>query len=90
MISIKEGCVTVFQIIEYINKGMFNEEISNQTNYYEAYSCLKNVLKFGWRNASQRSPRWFQSWLEEARKVFQIFIKKLQEAGFVIVWIDVS
>ena len=47
-------------------------------------------MNFGWRKASQRPPRWFQSWLEEARKVFQKFINKLREAGFVIVWIDES
>ena len=70
--------------------NIFKEDISNQTNYYEVYSCLKNVMNFGWRKASQRPPRWFQSWLEEARKVFQNFINKNQEAGFVIVWIDES
>ena len=36
------------------------------------------------------SSRWFQSWLEEARKVFQNFINKLREDGFVIVWIEES
>ena len=86
----KRRCVTVCQMVEYINNGIFKEDISNQTNYYEVYSCLKNVMNFGWRKASQRHPRWFQSWLEEARKVFQKFINKLREAGFVIVWIDES
>ena len=66
------------------------EDISNQTNYYEVYSFLKNVMNFGWRKASQLPPRWFQSWLEEAKKVFLKFINKLQGAGFVIVWIDKS
>ena len=86
----KRRCVTVCQMVEYINNGIFKEDISNQTNYYEVYSCLKYVMNFGWRKASQRPPRWFQSWLEEARKVFQKFINKLREAGFVIVWIDES
>ena len=86
----KRRCVTVCQMVEYINNGIFKEDISNQTNYYEVYSCLKNAMNFGWRKASQRPPRWFQSWLEEARKVFQKFINKLREAGFVIVWIDES
>ena len=86
----KRRCVTVCQMVEYINNGIFKEDISNQTNYYEVYSCLKNVMNFGWRKASQRPPRWFQSWLEEARKMFQNFINKLREAGFVIVWIDES
>ena len=75
----------------WINKQWnFKEDISNQINYYEVYSCLKSAMNFWWRKASQRPPRWFQSWLEEARKVFQFFINKLQEAGFVIVWIDES
>ena len=52
---------------EYINNGILKEDISNQTNYYEVYSCLKNVINFGGRKESQRPPRWFQSWLEEAR-----------------------
>ena len=86
----KRRCVTVCQMVEYINNGIFKEDTSNQTNYYEVYSCLKNVMNFGWRKASQLPPRWFQSWLEEARKVFQKFINKLREAGFVIVWIDES
>ena len=86
----KRRCVTVCQMVEYINNWIFKEDISNQTNYYEVYSCLKSVMNFGWRKASQRPPRWFQSWLEEARKVFQKSINKLQEAGFVIVWIDES
>ena len=86
----KRRCVTVCQMVEYINNGIFKEDISNHTNYNEVYSCLKNVMNFGWRIASQRHPRWFQSWLEEARKVFQNFINKLREAGFVIVWIDES
>ena len=47
-------------------------------------------MNFGWRKASQHPPRWFQSWLEEARKVFQNFINKLHSAEFVIVWIDES
>ena len=86
----KRRCVTVCQMVEYINNGIFKENISNQTNYYEVYSCLKNVMNFGWRKASQHPPRWFQSWLEEARKVFQNFINKLREAGFAIMWIDES
>ena len=77
----KRRCVTVCQMVEYINNGIFKEDISNQTNYYEVYSCLKNVMNFGWRKASQRPPRWFQSWLEEARKVFQKFINELREAS---------
>ena len=81
----KRSCVTVCQMVEFINNGIFKEDISNQTNYYEVYSCLKNVMKFGWRKASQLPPRWFQSWLEEARKGFQIFINKPWEAGFMIV-----
>ena len=40
--------------------------------------------------ASRFPPRWFQNWLEEARKVFNNFIGRLHEAGFVIVWIDKS
>ena len=59
----------------------FNEDIINQANYYEVYSCLKNVINFGWRKASQHPPRWFQSWLEEARKVFQNFIKSFEKLG---------
>ena len=74
-------------MVGYINNGIIKEDISNQTNYYEIYSCLKNVINFGWRKASQLIPSWFQCWLKEARKVFQNFINKLQEAGFVIVWI---
>ena len=35
-------------------------------------------------------PRWVQSWLKEARKVFQHFINKLQETGSVTVWIEKS
>ena len=70
----KRRCVTVCQMVEYINNGIFKEDISNQTNYYEVYSCLKNVVNFGWRKAYQLPPRWFQSCLEEARKVFQNFI----------------
>ena len=77
-------------MVEYINNGIFKEDISNQTNYYEVYSCLKSVMNFGWRKASQSPPRLFQSWLEEARKVFQKFINKLHEAGLVIVWINES
>ena len=77
-------------MVEYIKNWILKEDTSNQTNYNEVYSCPKNVMNFGWRKASQRPPRWFQSWLEEARKVFQKFINKLREAGFVIVWIDES
>ena len=89
MISIKK-LVTVCQIVEYINNEIFKEDIGNQTYYYEVYSCLKDVMNFGWRKASQFPPRWFQSWLEEARNVFQNFINTFQEADFVIVWIDES
>ena len=77
-------------MVEYINNWIFKEDISNQTKYYEVYSCLKNVINIGWRKASQYPLRWFQSWLEEARKVFQIFINKLRETRFVIVWIEES
>ena len=84
----KRRWVTVCQMVEYIDNGMFKKDIGNQTNYYEVYSCLKNVMNFWWRKASQRLPRWFKSWLEEARKVFHKFINKFQEAGFVIDWID--
>ena len=82
--------MTVLQMVEYINNGVFKDNQDNKANYYEVYSCLKNEMKFGWRKASQRPPRWFQDWLEEARKVFQNFINKLHTAGFVIVWIDES
>ena len=77
-------------MVEYINNGILKEDISNQTNYNEVYSCPKNVTNFGWRKASQSLPRWFQSWLEEVRKVFQSFINKLREAAIVIVWIEGS
>ena len=43
----KRRWVTVCQMVEYINNGIFKEDISNQTNYYEVYSCLKNVMNFG-------------------------------------------
>ena len=39
--------VTVFQMDEYINIWIFKEDINNQTNYYEVYSCLKNVVYYG-------------------------------------------
>ena len=69
----KRRCVTVCQMVEYINNGIFKEDISNQTNYNEVYSCLKNVTNFGWRKASQQ-PHWlFLSWLEEARNVLKSY-----------------
>ena len=86
----KRRCVTVLETVESINNGVFKDNQDNKTTYYEVYSCLKNKMKFGWRKASQRPPRWFQDWLEESRKVFQNFIYKLHSAGFVIVWIDES
>ena len=86
----KRRCATVLEMVEFINNGVFKDNQDNKTNYYEVYSCLKNKMKFGCRKASQRLPRWFQDWLEEARKVFQNFINKLHSAGFVIVWIDES
>ena len=52
--------MTVLQMVEYINNGVFKDNQDNKTNYYEVYSCLKNEMKFGWRKASQRPPRWFQ------------------------------
>ena len=86
----KRRCVTVLQMVDYINNNLLKWDGVKMTSYYEVYSCLRNNMKFGWRKASQRPPRWFQNWLEEARKVFKIFIDKLKEAGFVIVWIDES
>ena len=86
----KRRWVTTFQMVDYINSNIFKRDDDKKTNYYEVYSCLRNSMKFGWRKASQRPPRWFQNWLEEARKVFKDFIDKLQEAGYVIVWIDES
>ena len=83
-------CVTVLQMIEHINNGVFKENQDSKSNYYEVYSWLKNEMNFGWRKSSQRPPRWFQDWLEEARKVFKDFINKLHETEFVIVWIDES
>ena len=77
-------------MVDYINSNMFKWDDDKKTSYYEVYSCLRNNMKFGWRKASQRPPRWFQNWLEEARKVIRDFIDRLQEAGFVIVWIDES
>ena len=77
-------------MVDHINNNLFKWDGDKKTSYYEVYSCLRNNMKFGWRKASQRPPRWFQNWLEEARKVFKIFIDKLKEAGFVIVWIDES
>ena len=50
----KRRSATVCQMIEYINNAIFKEDINNQANYYEVYSCLKNVMKLGWRRASQR------------------------------------
>ena len=85
----KRRRVTVLQMVE-LNNGVFKNNIDNKTNYYEVYSWLKNEMNFGWRKSSQRPPRWFQDWLEEARKVFKDFINKLHETGFVIVWIDKS
>ena len=84
----KRRCVTVLQMVDYINNNLLKWDGVKMTSYYEVYSCLRNNMKFGWRKVSQRPPRWFQNWLEEARKVFKIFIDKLKEAGFVIVWID--
>ena len=86
----KRRLVTTFQMVDYINSNIFKRDDDKKTNYYEVYSCLRNSMKFGWRKASQRPPRWFQNWLEEARKVFKDFIDKLHEAEFVIVWIDIS
>ena len=60
-------------MVEYINNGIFKEDISNQTNYNEVYSCLKNVMNFGWRKVSQQPPWLFQSWLEEARNVSKFY-----------------
>ena len=73
----KRRCVTVCQMVDYINNGIFKEDINSQTNYYEVYCCLKKAMNFGWRKASQRPPRWFQNWLDEARKEFQKIINKL-------------
>ena len=84
----KRRCVTVLQMVDYINNNLLKWDGVKMTSYYEVYSCLRNNMKFGWRKVSKRPPRWFQNWLEEARKVFKIFIDKLKEAGFVIVWID--
>ena len=86
----RRRCVTVLQMVEHINNGIFKNNIDNKTNYYEVYSWLKNEMNFWWRKSSQRPPRWFQDWLEDARKVFKDFINKLHETGFVIVWIDES
>ena len=83
----RRRCVIVLQMVEHINNKVFKD---NKTNYYEVYSWLKNEMNFGWIKSSQRPPRWFQDWLEEARKVFKDFINKLHETGFVIVWIDES
>ena len=86
----KRRWVTTFQMVDYINSNMYKWDGDKKTNYYEVYSWLRNNMKFGWRKASQRPPRWFQNWLEEARNVFKDFIDKLHEAGYVIVWIDES
>ena len=83
----RRRCVAVLQMVEHINNGAFKD---NNTNYYKVYSWLKNEMNFGWRKSSQLTPRWFQDWLEEARKVFKDLINKLHETGFVIVWIDES
>ena len=84
----KRRCVTVLQMVEHVNNWIFKDSQDKKTNYYEVYSWLKYEMRFGWRKSSQRPPRWFQDWLEEARKVFKTFINKLHETGFVIVWID--
>ena len=42
--------------------------------YYEIYSYFKNNMKSEWRKVSKRRSRWFQYWLEEARKVLKILL----------------
>ena len=76
--------VTVLQMVEHINNWVFKDNQDNKTNYYEVYSWLKNEMNFGWRKSSQRLPRWFQVWLEEARKVFKDYINKLLRLGLLL------
>ena len=45
----KRRCVTVLEMIEFINNGVFKDNQDNKTNYYEVYSCLKNKMKFRWK-----------------------------------------
>ena len=70
----KRRCVTVLEIIEFINNGVFKDNQDNKTTYYEVYSCLKNKMKFGWRKASQRPPRWFKIGLKKLEKCFKILL----------------
>ena len=90
MVNIKWRWVVVNQIVDYINNYSFNKQQHNDPAYYEVYTILKKELNFSWRKASQRPPRWFQESLEEARDIFKLFILKLKEREFIIVWIDES
>ena len=69
---------------------MLNWDDEKKRSNYEVYSWLRNNMMLGLIKAYRFPPRWFQNWLEEARKVFNNFIGRLHEAGFVIVWIDKS
>ena len=42
----RRRCVTVLEMVEFINNGVFKDNQDNKTNYYEVYSCLKNKMKF--------------------------------------------
>ena len=62
--------VVIQRIIEYSNINYFVDQTHLTVNYNEVYSWLKNQMNFGWSKASQRLPRYFQHFLEDASKIF--------------------
>ena len=77
----KRRWVTTFQMVDYINSNIFKWDDDKKTSYYEVYSWLRNNMKFGWRKASQRPPRWFQNWLEEEEKHLKILLISFKKLG---------
>ena len=70
----KRKWVTVLEIVEFINNGVFKDNQDNKTNYYEVYSCLKNKMKFGWRKHLNVLLGDFKIGLRKLEKCFNILL----------------
>ena len=70
-----------------LNAAM-SESQDNEYSYSEVYAIMKRVLNLSWRKANLRAPQSIGRGLEGQRDIFRSFISKLEESGYLIVYID--
>ena len=86
----KRRCVTVLEMVEFINNGIFKDNQDNKTNYYEVYSWLKNKMNLDREKHFNVLLGDFKIGSKKLEKRSKILLISYNSAGFVIVWIDES